>query len=99
MEEERECLVRSHTALNANGSMACSRLQLSVLPLELLRKDFHCTVDKVLLVCMIVTGRRFLLEDAILDDREGTVEDAAFHVLDQLVVAHLTQFPRFRRRF
>ena len=37
--------------------------------------------------------RRSLLEDAILDDREGTVEDAASHVVDQLVVALPTLDP------
>ena len=73
-------------------SMVSSRIQLSVLPLELLRADVHCLVVEILLVYMIVTKRGSLFEDSILDDREATVDDAASLVVDQQVastVAHL----------
>ena len=50
VEEDRMCLVRSHAVLKANGSMVASRIQLSALPLELLRADVHCAVVEVLLV-------------------------------------------------
>ena len=73
-------------------SMVSSRIQLSVLPLELLRADVHCPVVEILLVYMIVTKRGSLFKDSILDDREATVDDAASLVVDQRVastVAHL----------
>ena len=73
------CLVRSHTILKTGG-VGSNRW---LFPLELLLADVHCPVVEILFVQLIVSGVASRLQDTILDDREGTVEDAPSHVVDR----------------